>query len=208
MISPQIIWSLIAGNDLCLHLSQLLSCITLHGAAPDDLLKCTTIPIPKGHNPNLSYSDNYRGITLSSVFGRVLDLIILFRYEGYLISTCDLQFGFKHRRSTSMPMCTMMLKEVISYYINNDSSLYCVFLDATKAFDKVEYCALFRDLLKRNIPPIIIRILLNIYTGQHACRSVSCRMACARIVSQYLTEWSKVLLWALYFFVFTMTICY
>jgi hypothetical protein len=127
------------------------------------LLLSTTIPIPKGRNSNLTCADNYRGITLGSIFGRVFDLIVLLRYEDHL-STCDLQFGFKHHRFTNM--CTMLLKEVISYYTNNDSSLYCVFLDVTKAFDKVEYCALFRELINEDIPPMIIRVLLNIYTGQ------------------------------------------
>ena len=152
-----------AGDDLHLHLSRLLSCIVMHGSVPDDLLQCTTIPIPKGPNANRSSADNYRGITLGSVFGRIIDLIILRRY-GDSLATCDLQFGFKQKRSTNI--CTMILKEVISYYRNNDTSIYCIFLDATKAFDRVEYCSLFRELLKRNIPSIFVRLLLNIYTGQ------------------------------------------
>ena len=152
-----------AGYDLFWHLSLLLSSIITHGSLPNDFLQGTTIPIPKGRNANLTCADNYRGITLGSIFGRVLDLMILFRYEDHL-STSDLQFGFKRHRSTNM--CTMLLKEVISYYTSNNSSLYCVFLDATKAFDKVEYCSLFRELMNRDIPPLIVRVLLNIYTGQ------------------------------------------
>ena len=135
----------------------------MHGSVPDDLLQCTTIPIPKGPNANRSSADNYRGITLGSVFGRIIDLIILRRY-GDSLATCDLQFGFKQKRSTNL--CTMILKEVISYYRNNDTSIYCIFLDATKAFNRVEYCSLFMELLKRNIPSIFVRLLLNIYTGQ------------------------------------------
>lgn len=36
----------------------------MHVSVPDDLLQCTTIPIPKGHNATRSSADNYRGITL------------------------------------------------------------------------------------------------------------------------------------------------
>jgi len=36
-------------------------------------------------------------------------------------------------------------------------------LDATKAFDRVEYCKLVRLLLKKNVPHIIIRLLLHMY---------------------------------------------
>ena len=50
------------------------------------------------------------------------------------------------------------------YYVNNDSSVYCTLLDATKAFDRVEYCKLFRVLLDRKLPVACIRLLANIYT--------------------------------------------
>ena len=61
-------------------------------------------------------------------------------------------------------MCTLLLKETISYYINNGNSVYCTMLDVTKAFDRVEYCKLFRLLLDHNLPPVIIRFLLDMYT--------------------------------------------
>ena len=39
-------------------------------------------------------------------------------------------------------------------------------LDVSKAFDKVNYCKLFRELLKRDISPIVLRLLLFMYTSQ------------------------------------------
>ena len=63
-------------------------------------------------------------------------------------------------------MCTMVLKEAIDYYRTNGSDVYCTMLDATKAFDRVEYCKLIRSLLTKRIPAIIIRFLLNIYLFQ------------------------------------------
>ncbi len=36
-------------------------------------------------------------------------------------------------------------------------------LDATKAFDLVQYNKLFKHLLKRDICPLIVRVLLNMY---------------------------------------------
>ena len=41
-------------------------------------------------------------------------------------------------------------------------------LDATKAFDRVEYSKLFRLLMSRNLPPVIIRVLLFMYTHNSA----------------------------------------
>jgi hypothetical protein len=150
----------LGGNELIVHISFLLTGILTHGCVPDDFLVSTVIPIPKGRNVNLTDSANYRGISLSSLFGKMFDLIVLSRYSDSLI-TSDLQFGFKAKRSTNM--CSLVLKECISYYNSNHSTVYCTMLDATKAFDRVEYCKLFRKLVARKMPPIVIRLLLNMY---------------------------------------------
>ena len=49
----------------------------------------------------------------------------------------------------------------------NQSAVYCAFLDATKAFDRVNYCKLFRLLLRRNLPACYIRVLLNFYINNY-----------------------------------------
>jgi hypothetical protein len=59
----------------------------------------------------------------------------------------------------------MILKETVSYYLNQGSPVFCTFLDASKAFDRVNYCKLFRLLMKRDLPACIIRVLMNMYTG-------------------------------------------
>ena len=115
----------------------------------------------KGRNINLSDSSNYRAIALSSIYGKTFDHIILSRYADKLC-TSDLPFGFKRQHSTNM--CTMVLKEAISYYVNNGSSVFCTLLDATKAFDRVEYVKLFKLLMGRDISSVSRRLLLNMYT--------------------------------------------
>ena len=151
-----------ACNELSVHIGLLFSSLVVHGHAPGDMLTSTVIPIPKGKNCNATDSSNYRGISLSSIFGKLFDILILSRYSDHLCSS-DYQFGFKAKRSTDM--CTMILKECLSYYVNNGGSVYCTFLDATKAFDRVEYGKLFNQLMSRGLPPIIIRLLLNMYVG-------------------------------------------
>ena len=153
---------------------------------PKDFLRSTAIPIPKGKNINITDSNNYRGISLSSIFGKLFDLIVLTRYSDCL-ETCDLQFGFKSKRSTSM--CSMVMKETISHYMNSNSTVHCVFLDASKAFDCVEYCKLFKLLTDRGLPSHVIRVLLNMYTGQQV--RVLWNAVYIPIVSQYLMELSR-----------------
>jgi len=83
------------------------------------------------------------------------------------LNTSQQQFGFKSNHSTSM--CTMVLKETLAYYTVYGGSAFCTFLDATKAFDRVNYCCkLFSVLMKRNISPLYLRLLLNMYTNSNA----------------------------------------
>ena len=107
-------------------------------------------------------SANYRGIALSSVYLKIVDNIVLHKYSAHL-STSELQFGFKRKSSTNL--CTFVLKESLAYYSKNDSTIFCSFLDATKAFDRVNYCKLFRLLIDCGLPARIIRLLLNVYTS-------------------------------------------
>ena len=64
-------------------------------------------------------------------------------------------------------LATLSMLEIIDYYIFNQSSVNLLMLDASKAFDRVNYCKLFATvLLKRNISPIVLRLLLFMYTHQ------------------------------------------
>jgi len=148
-------------TDLAVYISLLFTALLVHGTAPKEFLTSTITPIPKGKGLNPTDSANYRGITLSPIYGKIFDLVVLQKY-GEQLCTSPLQFGFKSKRSTSM--CTMVLKEVIAYY-SKHGSLYCVMLDATKAFDRVNYCKLFQEHLDRALPHEYLRLLLNMYTN-------------------------------------------
>lgn len=151
-----------AGDDCLTHIAFLFTAIAIHGTVPDSFLYSTVVPIPKGRNVNVSDSSNFRGIALSSIYGKLFDNIVLYRYGDRLFSS-ELQFGFKARSSTSL--CSMVLKESLAYYINHQSTVFCTFLDASKAFDRLRYCKLFKMLISRQLPASVIRVLLNFYTG-------------------------------------------
>ena len=88
----------------------------VHGFAFDDLLVSSIVTIPKGKTVLCSDSSNCRGIAFSSIFGKVFDRIVINRYYDVLASSA-LQLGFKNRHSTTM--CTMVMKETLSYYAAN-----------------------------------------------------------------------------------------
>ena len=85
------------------------------------------------------------------------------RYSNELVSN-NLQFSFKPKHPTGM--CTAAMREIVSYYTSRSSRVYMCALDATKAFDKVYFPKLFHMLLKRNIPCVILIIVLDMYTRQ------------------------------------------
>ncbi len=91
------------------------------------------------------------------MLGKVLDNIILLRNENVLF-TSDLQFGFKRKHSTTQ--CSYVIDEVVNYYNTGGSDVYTMFLDATKAFGRVNYIKLFRihiDLSKRSYCLFLVR---------------------------------------------------
>ena len=76
----------------------------------------------------------------------------------------ELHLGFKKGLSTTQ--CTFSMLEIIDYYNVNKSIVCSLQLDASKAFDRVSYCKIFAELLKHNICPLLLRLLLFMYTRQ------------------------------------------
>ncbi len=85
------------------------------------------------------------------------------RYKDKL-QTSDMQFAFKDKHSTVM--CSLVVKEVVCYYVTNKSDVYSCCVDATKAFDRVKHDKLFELLIERKIPALAIRALLDMYQRQ------------------------------------------
>jgi len=108
------------------------------------------------------FASRYRDLYTSSIFGKILDNIILERYHVQLMS-CDRQFGFKPKGSNNL--CSIVLKETVAYYVQNQNPVFCTFLDSTKAFDRVNYRKLFKLLVERELPLLIIRVLANLYVN-------------------------------------------
>ncbi len=82
--------------------------------------------------------------------------------KHYVVS--ELQFGFKPGVSTTY--CTMSLLETVNYYNFNKTNAYDLMLDSSKAFGRVEYCKLFKLLLRKNISPLVVQLKLRMYSSQ------------------------------------------
>jgi len=105
-------------------MALLFTAIVVHKIVPDSFLYGSIVPIPKVKHGHMSDSSNFRGITLSSIYGKLFDNIVLFRYGERLLRS-ELQFGFKAKSSTNL--CSMVFKEFMVYYVNHQSCLLYVF---------------------------------------------------------------------------------
>jgi hypothetical protein len=64
----------------------------------------------------------------------------------------------------STNLCSMASKETLTHYAHNHAPVFRAFLDITKAFDKLNYCRLFRFHIKRNIPPYALALIVVLLT--------------------------------------------
>ena len=135
----------------------------VHGYMCQELMDTILIPIVKDKKGNITSKDNYRPIALTSVMSKVLEAIFLLQYDDFLSTKCN-QFGFKKGLSTDL--CAFSFKQVIDYYNSKGSPVFICYLDASKAFDRINFWILFKKLLDRGLPNIVVRILIYWYCNQ------------------------------------------
>ena len=155
-----------AGGRLRVLLSMWLTSILVHTYVPDDMIRVVLVPLLKSKSGLITDSNNYRPIALANIFSKLLEHVILSRCEVYL-TTSDNQFGFKPKHSTDQ--CIFAFKEVVRYYIRHGSPVFACYLDASKAFDRVNHWTLFNKLVKRGVPSYLIKILVYWYRNQSFC---------------------------------------
>jgi hypothetical protein len=152
-----------ASDRLAILLSLLYTACIVHGYLPKELMDSIIMPIAKDNKGDLTDKDNYRPLAITSVSSKILELFIIERY-GDLFITQHNQFGFKKKHGTDQ--CVFTVKEVIEYYVSASSPVFACFLDASKAFDRLNHWVLFDTLLERKLPDFIVRLLMIWYTTQ------------------------------------------
>ena len=137
----------------------------IHSHVSGFLLISSLVPLIKDKLGDITSSNNYRSIAISSLILKIFDLVIIALFSEYL-HLDDLQFAYQSGVSTSM--CTWVAVETISYFLRNGSEVYTCLMDMSKAFDTVQHSQLFRKLLGQGMPAIIVRYILISYKYQKA----------------------------------------
>ena len=125
-------------------------------------MKGVISPIVKDNEGDATSLENYRGITLGHAFSFLFEHAALLKIDS-LLTTDNLQFGYKKKHSTSHAIYTV--KKCIDYFCTHGSSVYVSFLDCTKGFDRVSHDGLFLKLISRAIPLCWLRILIYWYSN-------------------------------------------
>ena len=94
------------------------------------------------------------------IISKVLELLILDYLIDYLYTEWN-QCCFKMTCCTDM--CVFMLKQFVDFYVRRGSPVYIVYLDVSKAFDRINVYCLCSKLLACNINVLFIRLLLYWY---------------------------------------------
>ena len=147
---------LYADESLRFFLSELFNMCIVHGYIPKSCLNTTIVPICKNKNGNMSDTSNYRTVAVATVVSELLEHFILSNISPFL-GTKDNQFSFKAGHSTYQ--CIFLLKHTASYFVTHGSSVHAVFLDASKAFNRVLHMKLFMKLIQRKVPMCFVRLL-------------------------------------------------
>jgi len=138
-------------NEIALPLSHIFNRSFISGEIPEKLKISKIIPIFK-RNGSISDLNNYRPISLISVFSKIMEKIISLYLTYFLTSNKiinEYQFGFLENHATSHPMIHMLNN--IADALNKKEFTIGIFCDLSKAFDMVPINLLITKLEKIGI---------------------------------------------------------
>ena len=152
-----------ASERLLTMMSIFLSGYIHIGKLLSTLMHVVIIPQLKCKSEDPADVNNYRPIAIATSLSNVLEQVLLSRLVRYLWTTNG-QFGFKQAHAAETAI--FALKQTVDFYHNQDTHVYMCFLDAKKAFDRVNHWTLAKKLLNRNVPLHIVKLFIFWYREQ------------------------------------------
>ena len=121
---------------------------------------------------------NYRGITILSCLGKLFTSVLNNRLKLYVENRGILgeeQAGF--RNGYSVHDNTFVLKNVVDLYLSRRKKLYCVFVDYSMAFDKINRTLLWEKLVSAGINGPILKVVFNMYADAKSCVNLNGKLS-------------------------------
>lgn len=120
------------------------------------------IILPIYKNGDKRECNNYRGITLSSIPGKILARIMEKRIRNKIEKTIeDTQCGFRGGRSTQDLI--FVIRQACEKLINKNRDIHVCFIDLEKAFDRIRREDIWTTLEKRGIDKETIEVVRALY---------------------------------------------
>ena len=130
-----------------------------------DWTNAILIPIPK--KGDLSSCDNWRGISLLDVVGKLIASILQRRLQVLAEEILtESQCGFRKGRSCSDMVFTM--RQLVEMSWEHSAKLFVTFIDLQKAYDLVPRNALWMGLRKLGVPDSIVSLIGSFHQGMTA----------------------------------------
>ena len=154
-----------AGADFLAAFHQLLGDIWAKGSVVDDWRNAVVVPVPK--KGDLRCCDNWRGISLLDVAGKVFVRVMQDRLQVMAEEILpDSQCGFRRGRGcTDMIFCA---RQLVEKTIEHNTSLYVLFVDLQKAYDSIPRTALWSVLDRLGVPPVMLGLIRSLHEGMIA----------------------------------------
>ena len=151
------------GEAMIRGLHAVLTAVWQTGTVPPDWKRGLVVPIWKGKGDRQD-CNNYRGITLLSVPGKVLAHLLLMRIRSHLLKyQRPQQSGFTPGKSTIDRI--LALRVLVERRLEFRQGMLAAYVDLKKAFDSVHRESLWDLLRLRGIPAGIIDLLTGLYSG-------------------------------------------
>jgi len=148
------------GNHMITYITNLINKILKTRHLPPTFKEGILTPVPK-KGKDLKDPNNYRGITVTPVLGKILEVIILDQVKLNTKHQINpLQRGFTE--GTSPNHAALIVTECINEALDKKVPLALATLDAEKAFDVVWHNGLFRKLHHMNLHPDIWALLRDL----------------------------------------------
>ena len=133
------------SDSIAYPLAQIANLSFQQGVFPEELKIAAVTPLYKAKDPMMF--NNYRPISLISVFAKILERLMYNRLLKFINKHQIFnkhQFGFRDKHSTFMAL--IILLENLVNAIDNGKCAVGIFLDFQKAFDTVDHCILLDKL--------------------------------------------------------------
>ena len=156
-----------SGNIVVDFLVKFYNALFDQGVYPDQWTESIIFPLFKKGDVN--DPNNYRGISLCDISGKIYSSIINTRLQKWIEednTTGEYQAGFKKSYSTIDHIFTLLA--AVQKQLSNNRKLYVAFIDFEKAFDSISRKLLWPILVKNGIKGKLLNCIKSMYANVKA----------------------------------------